>query len=466
MTPIHASLMRSGRARRGSVTLVVIWAVAIAAIVVAATQVLAWRQAVIGREALARVQARWAARGGIESMISIMEYYHQNPVDDDALALTRDLEANSVGSTETGEYDIRHFRDGVEYAGPMDEHSKFNVNLATKAQLMGLPFMTPDTADAIIDWRDDNDEVEAFGAEGDYYANRGYKYRPRNSAFRSIAELELVAGCRPDYVRGEDWNLNGRLDPNENDGSRSLPDDKPDGYLDAGWSAYLTASSKGSNLNSSGQPKIYLRSTTSAALQDRLGISPEQAAALLAFARSGNARLETLLVVPLDQLSGSQNNAGTSGARAGSSGRSSAGRSAANPTTPSVAPLDTKQLRTIFSECSLDDPFRRPIGRVNLNTVSSEVLQRALSLEPKVAEAIISRRNAKQGGLTSVVDLLEIGEVKPETLNLIAGQVGVESHVYLISSRGRAASTGTEVELIALVDRSTNPVTFIEVREP
>ena len=55
-------------ARRGSVVVVVVWAVAIAAVLVAATQVVSFRQAVVGRETLARVQARWAARAGVEQM--------------------------------------------------------------------------------------------------------------------------------------------------------------------------------------------------------------------------------------------------------------------------------------------------------------------------------------------------------------------------------------------------------------
>ncbi len=452
--------------------LVVLWAVTIAAIVVAATQVLAWRQAVMGREALARVQARWAARAGVEQMIAIMEYYAQHPVDDDALALIRDLEDHSAGDSETGSFDIRHFREGVAYAGPMDEHSKLNLNLATKSQLTNIPDLTPDIADAIIDWRDSNDEVESMGAESDYYANRGVKYRPRNDAFRSIAELELVAGCWPEYVRGEDWNLNSRLDPSEDDGDRSKPDDKPDGVLDAGWSGYLTAYSRGSHKTPAGEPKLYLRLAKSEELQDRTGVDATQAATLLAWARGANPRLATLLTTPLPTLGqpgGSQGNSGSSGRTRGprmSGGRTSGGGSGGGSTALTAAPLSTDQLKAIYRECTLDDPFAPVVGKVNLNTVSAEVLEKALGLEPKVADAIVARRRAKQGGYSSVVDLLEVGELKPETLSLIAGQVDVVSNVFMISSRGRALSTGTEADMVAIVDASTFPVTFIEVREP
>jgi len=453
---------------------VVIWAVAIASIVVASTQVLAWRQAVVGREALARVQARWAARAGIEQMIAIMEYYSTHPVADDAKALARDLEEHCIGETDTGEFDIRHFRDGLAYAGPMDEHSKLNINLATRTQLLGLPFMTPDVVDAIIDWRDANDLAEAMGAESEYYANRGMKYRPRNADFRNIAELELVAGCWPQYVRGEDWNLNGRLDPNEDDGTMSPPDDKPDGFLDAGWSGYLTAYSRGSHTALSGEPKLYLRSATVTQVQERTGLDATQAGALLAWARGNNARMETLLITPIGSLAPQAGAGGGSGGdqgrrpRAGPS-RPSGGRTSGasgGASTGTAAPLDTAQLRAVFAECTLDDPFKPAPGRVNLNTVSSEVLQRGFGLDARTADAIVARRNARSGGFTSVADLLEIGDLKPETVLQLGGQMDVVSNVYLISSRGRAVSTGTEMEIVAVVDRSTLPITFIEVREP
>ena len=294
------------RNARGSVVFVVVWAVAIAAVLVAATQVVAFRQAVIGRESLARVQARWAARAGIEQMIAIMEYHLENPDPADPLAAVRDMEDHAAGTLSTGSWDIRHFLDGVEWAGPMDEGAKLNINVATSAQLLNLPGMTPDVVDAVIDWRDENDRVEGLGAERDYYSNRSLGYRPRNGDFQSIAELELVAGAWPSNVRGEDWNLNNRLDPNEDDGPRSLPNDKPDGKLDGGWSQYLTAVSRQSRYAPSGQERLRLRGATEEALRERLGVTAEQARALMTFAAQPSARPEMLLVTPLGQLAGGQ----------------------------------------------------------------------------------------------------------------------------------------------------------------
>ncbi len=313
--------------RRGSVIVVVIWAVAIAAVLVAATQIVTFRQAVLGREALARVEARWAARAGLEQMISIMEYYHEYPNVDDPMAVVRDMESYASGQTESGSWDIRHYNDGVEWAGPRDEAAKLNINRANKAQLLTLDHMTPDVVDAIFDWKDSNNEVEGLGAERDYYDNRAAGYHPRNANFRSFAELELVAGAWPEYARGEDWNLNGRLDPNEDDGSRTPPDDKPDGKLDAGWSQYLTASSKQSKFSLSGQERLRLQSATLEDLINRTGVDEAQAKALQQFGRQSNVRVENLLVTPLSQVSG-----GTSGQQSqqGSS-KGSSTRTAAPP---------------------------------------------------------------------------------------------------------------------------------------
>ena len=95
---MNPRLFQRNTSRKGVVTIMVIWAIAIASIVVAATQILAFREATIGRESISRVQARWAARAGVETMIAIMEWHNLNPDPDDALSLARDLESNAVGS--------------------------------------------------------------------------------------------------------------------------------------------------------------------------------------------------------------------------------------------------------------------------------------------------------------------------------------------------------------------------------
>ena len=82
--------------------MIVIWAVAIAAVIGAGVQMLAFRQATLGREALAKVEARWAARAGLEETIAVLEYHTEKPEADDARQIFRDLEAVADGEVATG----------------------------------------------------------------------------------------------------------------------------------------------------------------------------------------------------------------------------------------------------------------------------------------------------------------------------------------------------------------------------
>jgi len=507
------------RTRRASVVVVVVWSVAIAAVLVAATQVVTFRQAVIGRETLARVQARWAARAGVEQMVAIMEFHLQNADPDDPMAVVRDMEEHAVGQVATGSWDIRHFLDGIEWAGPLDEGAKLNINTATRVQLLNLPGMTPDVVDAIVDWRDDNDEVEGLGAERDYYSNRSLGYRPRNGSFRSIAELELVAGAWPENVRGEDWNLNGRLDPNEDDSTRSFPKDKPDGKLDAGWSSFLTARSKQSQTSSAGETKLPLKGADAESLTKRLGVSAEQAQAIITYGNQANARPEAFLSTPLSQLAagggaasgrgqgmtggaggtgggsmgGGRTGSGSSGASTGStrggsgggasvagasggksptgsgqsatSGRSSAGRTAGATGGSGVPDLTPEQVRAVVRELTIDD-FTKPVpGRMNINTVPEAVLKEVLDMDPRMADAIIARRKSRPEGIASLADLASMSGMNPQVLSQVATQFDVTSSVYTVTSRGRAASTGTEVEVEAVLDKSEFPVRITTYRE-
>ena len=534
---MHAPMSQRA-AHRGSVVVVVVWAVAVAAVLVSATQIVTFRQAVVGRETLARVQARWAARAGMEQMVAIMEFHLQNADPDDPMAVVRDMEEHATGTTATGSWDIRHFLDGLEWAGPLDEGAKLNINVATSVQLTNIPNMTPDVVDAIVDWRDADDNVQGLGAESDYYSNRSLGYKPRNGNFRSFAELELVAGAWPLYVRGEDWNLNGRLDPNENDGNKSFPNDKPDGKLDGGWSKFLTATSVQSPMSLSGEDKLPLKGADPESLTKRLGIDAEQAKALTAYGNQPNAKPEALIATPLSQLSaggtggssgttggasgstggktggsttgggstsggrgtggggggggggssggmavstgggaqsvsggaaggrGSTSAGGSSSAGGGSSGRSSSGRSSGGASGASaVADLTNAQLRAVLRETTADD-FTKPVpGRMNINTVPDSVLKEVLEIDPRLADAIIARRRAKPEGITSLADLSDMSGINPTVLTQLATQFDVTSSVYTVTSRGRAASTGAEVEIEAVVDKSQLPAKIISYRE-
>ncbi len=150
----------------------------------------------------------------------------------------------------------RRSRADVPAFGLVDEASKLNLNTATVEMLQLLPGMTPEFAAAIVDWRDADSTPGPGGAEDETYLRQTPAYRCKNAPFESVEELRLVHGADLVYLFGEDTNLNGVLDPNENDGDAAPPYDNKDGYLDAGLLEYVTVSSAEPNTRSDGSARI------------------------------------------------------------------------------------------------------------------------------------------------------------------------------------------------------------------
>jgi DNA uptake protein ComE-like DNA-binding protein len=144
--------------------------------------------------------------------------------------------------------------------GLVDEASKLNLNAPwlTAEMIEYLPGMTPQIAAAIMDWRDANSSVSNNGAEDEAYSRLTQSYRVKNAPFESVEELRLVAGMTAEILYGEDANLNGVLDANENDGDVTAPYDNRDGRLDPGLMEYFTVYSRepaaGTPINS--QPEV------------------------------------------------------------------------------------------------------------------------------------------------------------------------------------------------------------------
>jgi hypothetical protein len=152
---------------------------------------------------------------------------------------------------------------GTRY-GLQDESNRLNLNSLPFIEeqingggrnlLMALPGMTEDTADAILDWIDTDDEAREYGAEAEHYQTLDPPYRPRNGPMASVEDLLLVRGVTPGLLFGLDVNRNGLLDQNEMSNLVS-GDIDPETLL--GWSHYLTLYSKEANVNEDGDPRIF-----------------------------------------------------------------------------------------------------------------------------------------------------------------------------------------------------------------
>ncbi|MBM3875221.1 MAG: hypothetical protein FJ386_00660 [Verrucomicrobia bacterium] len=145
--------------------------------------------------------------------------------------------------------------------GLVDEASKLNLNTATLEMLQALPKTTAEFSAATVDWRDEDSTVTEGGAEDEIYGRLNPAYRCKNGRFESIEELRLVYGATLAILYGEDVNMNGVLDPNENDGDNSLPGDDRNGVLDLGVLEYVTVHSREPNTRSDGSQRINVNPT-------------------------------------------------------------------------------------------------------------------------------------------------------------------------------------------------------------
>lgn len=439
--------------RQGSTLLLVLWTIGVTTLIVLSLQLSAYRQAMSGRESLGKVRARWAARAGVESMIAYIAWetdsdLEYNPIDfaDQLVARAR----NEPDDLNNANYYIQNTREKFTLDGPADVHAKLNINTMTENQLMMLPDITEEMVASIMDWIDTDDDAREGGAEIEYYVQLMNSYEPRNGPLQSLQELEIIHSITPELVRGEDWNLNGLLDPNENDGDLSWPPDNEDGYLDAGWSELITTESVGGGLAYSGDPRIDLATAEIDEITQRLDVNYDQAQALSNFARSGSSvGLATLLTTPLSQL------AATSG-----SGGSGGGNN--NPVR--ADDLDYDQLRRIFAEATIRGAGDSEPGKLNINTCNKELLYYLVSEDNMTLMDQIDF-DRQSIPFSSIVDLKDVQGMEPALLTQLYDLVDVRSNCFQITSKGKAVPGNAEVELVVTIDRSSLPIRIINYIE-
>ena len=210
--------VRRAPGRRGSILVVAMWVlISLAGLVLVLSR---WARVELMASAnrVAAVQAAAAARAGEQYVLSQVE---QAAGDVSILAESPVPEAVPVGAAGLDPtayfWIMRPDRedDGQQDFAIDDEGSKININTANREVLSKLPGMTPEIADAIIDWRDTDEQPGTAGAESEYYQSLQPPYRCKNGPFESAEELLLVKGVTPELLYGTDVNHNGFLDEEE-----------------------------------------------------------------------------------------------------------------------------------------------------------------------------------------------------------------------------------------------------------
>ncbi len=266
----------------------------------------------------------------------------------------------------------------------IDESGKINLNMDNTDNLVEMlskfRFMTPEFAAAIGDWVDTDEDVRDNGAEADSYSRTEPAYTPKNGPFETVDELRLVYGATEEMLVGEDLNRNGILDPNEDDGDLTPPNDNADGILDKGLLEFVTVYSRTSTIQTNGEPKLNING---------LGGGGGQGGQT-----GGTSRQD--LIDALEE-------------RIGSGGR---GEEIANAIggAPSLLQLFLNLQRSqnvTLEEFGLFDDVlttttNAQTGLININKASREVIACLPQLDEGDADAIVGYRQSNQGNLTSV----------------------------------------------------------------
>ena len=396
--------------KKGLVLVTVLWVVVVLMVIVA---VLGRKSRLDTKVCLARIEGtrcKWASRAGIEKAIGLL---NEDTRESDCLTdfwSDNEEDFNNI-LLERCWFTVR----------VTDEASKLNVNTATKGQLLELPEMLEEIADAIIDWRDNDDTPSEGGAEGGYYENLPYGYMTRNGPFRTIRELLMVKDVTPEMLYGEDTNFNGQLDYNEQDGDESPPNDDGDSELDKGWIAYLTCYSYDNNKDAEGNAKININSANENQLTSSLNISSSDAQEIV----DGDRPYESIG----DLIDGG---------------------------------LDSQTFSQIADKITVDDSEKAP-GKVNINTASDIVLAALLGggdTAEQTAAEIIAYREGLLYGMESIGDLLNVPSMNTNTFKNIAGLITTRSDVFTIrcvATADRNGKNGATLETEAVVDRNSSP---------
>lgn len=177
-----------GQRARGIAFLIVLWVIALVAVLMGGFTVLARTENLQARHLLDSTRARYAAEAGIHLAAWALRQ--------------RDPLARWVPDGRPYKLSL----DGAEVTiKVLDESGKIDINVADVQQLALLfastgvePTRAEKLAAAIFDWRDPDDAVSVNGAEEPDYESAGLSYAPANAPFITVGEVQQVLGM--DYA--------------------------------------------------------------------------------------------------------------------------------------------------------------------------------------------------------------------------------------------------------------------------
>ena len=309
MTPSHSFFADPHRRQRGSVLIIVLW-ICLGLVVLVlyfADSTNSELQAAANR--VGEIEARQAVAAGTRYAAYILNNYAVDGVVPD----------NGIAPDPTADYYAEALQVGDDPGDPqfwfigrdvnnapttdpvfclVDEASKLNLNTATATMLDALPMANMTSILPPRSWAGAPGSRNQRQRARQRYSTLDPPRLNKGAPFESVDELRLVYGATLDLLFGEDTNLNGTLDPNEDDGDQSPPHDNQDGQLQPGMLEYVTAFSNQPTTTRSGAARLNITNVTAAspnlerlrALLTRKGISAGRAAAIMQQPRHAAAR--------------------------------------------------------------------------------------------------------------------------------------------------------------------------------
>jgi DNA uptake protein ComE-like DNA-binding protein len=338
-----------------------------------------------------------------------------------------------------------------------DEESRLNVNYASLGAFSKIENMTPDIAAAIIDWRDEDNQVTPGGAESDYYASLQPPYLPRNGPVQTIRELLMVRGITPELLLGRNGGKNGGDDT-----------EPATGIIDNGWASMFTLDSWVNNVSAAGEDRVNIQTADERALTAVRGFNADIARAIVAYRNQHRfdnvADLLDVTAAQNQNRPGAQPNqpAGSPDQNPTNPGQAGAqNQPASNPSGPKVISQDL--LMDVADDLTVQTAREFP-GAININTARLEVLMCLPGVTRQLAHAIISYRRSS-GYFPNTACLLRVPGFTTDLLKQVAPLVTARSETFRILSEGRIKSSGVRQRVQEIVHVGLHSLTTVSYRE-
>ena len=511
--------LRVGRGRRRGIMLVVVLVMIVLLSLLAAGYTFMVRAHVETVETrIEKFHTRMAAEAGIQHAVVLLRdqqgdlgawYKNENALravpysgaDDEAGIATIDKTSNVRTYDATAEGVVRYHLiapdpddpEKVRY-GFTDECARLDINTATEVQLRRLfNEVIPLTADepvdinvlvdSLLDWREPGTSARPNGAKDAYYNTLYPPYRAKGAPFSTVEELLLVRGFDGWVVYGEDYNQNGLLDPNEDDGDESFPPDDANGELYPGLARYFTIWSQEMNVSADGRPRIFLNQRDLEKLQEDLeeefdgdlveyilairsaGLTFNSVMNLLPAPPPPETEPEDEETAPTTRPSGSDSTSQPFGENGEMSPEELADQLATTRPSENVpAPVPTyENLTDELPPGTLEDlpvildrftvkplPFFQ--GRINVSTAPRAVLAAITELSDAELDAIVeTRKEMAATDLSSPAWLLEAGVLDENRFRQILDRITTKGSMYRIESVGYSDHQGIVQRLLVIL---------------